>query len=195
MDKVFGNHPFDYEILDFKNEKIGIFHNVSKIWGERLFHEIQNEKKVKWNKIIKEYINEENEKSFIRFDGKIIQENIKFIALKLSFDLLPSRRIFEKEMGYSETGSYQLKFLKILPSENIYYYDKDLAFIEEEYFCIYYFNDGYEGGQIFFPEINYIFYPKKNDLIILPKDYLTYIVSPITGGMQYTLISGIKINE
>lgn len=56
--------------------------------------------------------------------------------------------------------------------------------------CVYYLNDDYEGGEIYFPNQNIKLKPKPNTLVFFPGT-LEYLhgVTPITNGVRYTLTS------
>lgn len=56
--------------------------------------------------------------------------------------------------------------------------------------CVFYLNDNYEGGEIYFPNQNIEIKPKPNTLVFFPgtMEYL-HGVKPITNGIRYTLTS------
>ncbi len=56
--------------------------------------------------------------------------------------------------------------------------------------CVWYLNDDYEGGEIYFPKQNIELKPKPNTLVFFPgtTEYL-HGVKPITNGIRYTLTS------
>jgi hypothetical protein len=206
MNEIFTASAPDYKLLSFGDQKIGLFHNVSKFLGEKIFHDIQNEKKMKW---IEDPIKKIDNQTTTEFFGEIVDKNIKNKTLGLMTDILPSRRIFQKEMGYpmfskemiqpttedSPLAWFGPKFIKVLPSIKIHNYELGITSSDETYSFIYFFNDDYKGGKIFFPECNELFQPKKNDLIILPKNYSTYMINPITQGIQYVMAASVTINK
>lgn len=56
--------------------------------------------------------------------------------------------------------------------------------------CVYYLNDDYEGGEIYFPNQNIELKPKENTLIFFPGTLeFLHGVRPITNGTRYTLTS------
>lgn len=56
--------------------------------------------------------------------------------------------------------------------------------------CIYYLNDNYEGGEIYFPNQNIELKPKPNTLIFFPGTLeFLHGVKPVTNGVRYTLSS------
>lgn len=62
--------------------------------------------------------------------------------------------------------------------------------------CVYYLNDDYEGGEIYFPNQNIKLKPKPNTLVFFPGT-LEYLhgVTPITNGVRYTLTSFWTYNK
>ena len=51
---------------------------------------------------------------------------------------------------------------------------------------IYFLNDGYEGGDMFFPNFGVSYKPAKGDLLIFPSGYMyKHINQPVTSGYQY----------
>jgi hypothetical protein len=60
-----------------------------------------------------------------------------------------------------------------------------------------YFNDDFEGGELYFPNLNYEYKPKKGSAIIFPcnnKEYL-HGVRQITAGERYTMPVEIVLDE
>lgn len=56
--------------------------------------------------------------------------------------------------------------------------------------CVYYLNDDYEGGEIYFPNQNIELKPKPNTLVFFPGTLeFLHGVNPITNGIRYTLTS------
>lgn len=60
---------------------------------------------------------------------------------------------------------------------------------------VFYINDDYEGGEIYYPNLNLEYKPQKNDLIYHPagEKYL-HGVKPIKSGIRYVMTSFIKNN-
>jgi hypothetical protein len=51
-----------------------------------------------------------------------------------------------------------------------------------------YLNDEYEGGELYFPDLDFGIRPKKGMLIAFPGNlYYTHGVAPVTSGTRYTL--------
>jgi hypothetical protein len=62
-----------------------------------------------------------------------------------------------------------------------------------EYGVIIYLNDNFEGGELFYPNLNYIYKPKAGDLIIHPGDErYTHEVLPLLSGERYTLTTFLR---
>jgi len=59
-----------------------------------------------------------------------------------------------------------------------------------------YLNDDYEGGELYFPELEYAIRPKKGMLIMFPGN-LHYVhgVAPITKGVRYTLSQWARFKD
>ena len=59
-----------------------------------------------------------------------------------------------------------------------------------------YLNDEYEGGELYFPELDYAVRPKKGMIIMFPGN-LHYVhgVAPITSGVRYTLSQWSKFTD
>lgn len=68
--------------------------------------------------------------------------------------------------------------------------DRKHQFHWRNFGCVFYLNDNYEGGEIYFPNQNIEIKPKPNTLVFFPGT-LEYLhgVNPITNGIRYTLTS------
>ena len=57
----------------------------------------------------------------------------------------------------------------------------------------YYFNDDYEGGELYFPNIDLIIKPKKNQLVLFPSNFVySHEVKPVTSGTRYAVTQWIR---
>jgi len=58
-----------------------------------------------------------------------------------------------------------------------------------EYAAVLYLNDDYEGGEIYFPNLEYSYAPKRGDLVIFPANDEKYLhgVNKVLSGNRYTL--------
>lgn len=55
--------------------------------------------------------------------------------------------------------------------------------------CVYYFNDNYEGGEIYFSKFNLRYKPNKNELLFFPSTYVyNHEVLPVTKGFRYAVV-------
>jgi hypothetical protein len=70
------------------------------------------------------------------------------------------------------------------------------VFYWRDFGCVYYLNDDYEGGEIYFPNQNITLKPKPNTLVFFPgnRDYL-HGVEPMISGIRYTLTSFWTFDE
>jgi hypothetical protein len=58
---------------------------------------------------------------------------------------------------------------------------------------VYYINDNYSGGEIFFPRFNFKYKPKANELLIFPSTYVyNHSVLPVTEGTRYAVVSWLR---
>jgi Rps23 Pro-64 3,4-dihydroxylase Tpa1-like proline 4-hydroxylase len=58
---------------------------------------------------------------------------------------------------------------------------------------VYYANDEYSGGEIYFDQFNLKFKPQKNQLLIFPSNYIyTHSISEVTEGHRYSIVSWFK---
>lgn len=62
-----------------------------------------------------------------------------------------------------------------------------------EYGVIIYLNDNFEGGELFYPKLNYTYKPKAGDLVIHPgSEEYTHEVNPLISGERYTLTTFLR---
>lgn len=58
---------------------------------------------------------------------------------------------------------------------------------------VYYVNDEYKGGEIFFDQFNLTIKPEKNQLLLFPSNYIyTHSISEVTEGHRYSIVSWFK---
>lgn len=66
--------------------------------------------------------------------------------------------------------------------------DEANGFEWRKFGCVFYLNEEYEGGEIYFPNQNQSIKPKENTLAFFPGDHeFLHGVRPITNGIRYTL--------
>jgi predicted 2-oxoglutarate/Fe(II)-dependent dioxygenase YbiX len=59
-----------------------------------------------------------------------------------------------------------------------------------------YFNDDYEGGELWFPYLNIAFKPQKGDILIFPSTYIYAHASlPVKSGMKYSAVTMFDYND
>lgn len=59
-----------------------------------------------------------------------------------------------------------------------------------------YLNDDYEGGELWFPHIDYKYFPKRGDLIIFPSTYVYAHASlPVKSGIKYSAVTMFDYND
>jgi len=65
---------------------------------------------------------------------------------------------------------------------------KDVEDESETVSTVIYLNDEYEGGELYFPDLDFGIRPKKGMMITFPGNlYYTHGVAPVTSGTRYTL--------
>lgn len=73
------------------------------------------------------------------------------------------------------------------PNTRIPMHKDSIKFAEHLYLtCTVYLNDGYQGGKINFPDVEFCYQPKKYSAIFFPSSYI-HGVEEITDGLRYTL--------
>lgn len=61
---------------------------------------------------------------------------------------------------------------------------------------IMYLNDGYEGGELWFPDLNIKHKPKYGDVLIFPSTYIYRHASlPVTSGIKYSAVTMFDYND
>jgi hypothetical protein len=59
-----------------------------------------------------------------------------------------------------------------------------------------YLNDGYEGGELWFPYMNLKFKPQKGDIVFFPSTYIFAHASlPVTSGTKYSAVTMFDYND
>lgn len=62
--------------------------------------------------------------------------------------------------------------------------------VERDFSAIIYFNEGYEGGCLFFPDYNYRLQPKPGMLACFPSDHrYIHTAEPVTSGVRYAFVT------
>ncbi len=133
------------------------------------------------------------------WSGRVIYQNsvknfnyLKGVENKIKKDFKIDSDIYPDYLGIVkwESGDYQLPHADGQNENgNHPYYWRDFG-------CVFYLNDNYEGGEIYFPHQNIEIKPKANTLVFFPGT-LEYLhgVKPIISGIRYTLTSFWTFNE
>lgn len=59
-----------------------------------------------------------------------------------------------------------------------------------------YFNDNYEGGEIWFPQQDITFKPEKGDIILFPSNYMySHASLPVIDGVKYSAVTMFDYND
>ena len=62
---------------------------------------------------------------------------------------------------------------------------------QDNFICMLYLNDNYEGAEIFFPDLNITYKPMAGDILIYQAKF-RHGVNPITSGERYSIGTGFK---
>lgn len=69
----------------------------------------------------------------------------------------------------------------------------DGLFMTRKVSIVYYFNDGYKGGEIIFPRFDLEIKPKANQLLLFPANYIyNHNVNEVTEGTRYSMVNWLK---
>lgn len=59
-----------------------------------------------------------------------------------------------------------------------------------------YLNDGYEGGGLYFPYINYTYQPQEGDIVLFPSNFLyAHAALPVISGIKYSAVTMFDYND
>lgn len=127
------------------------------------------------------------------WSGRIIYQNgtqnfdyLKGVENKIKSDFELTDNIYPDYLGLVkwELGDVQL------PHADGEEPNQNHLFLWRNFGCVFYLNDNYEGGEIYFPNQSLSLKPKPNTLVFFPGT-LEYLhgVNPITKGIRYTLTS------
>lgn len=106
------------------------------------------------------------------------------ISRKFMASLVPYQQDFVKKGHYTYSMLEQALYVKNLPGTKVSTYEK-MCRAGITLSLIYFVNDEYEGGEIYFPDIDLTISPKKNQLLIYPSNLIKYEVKEILSGEQY----------
>jgi hypothetical protein len=155
--------------------------------------------------VIDNYISEEDTKTFVNF----FDNNNSYSEYSTNYgaqDFINDKKLFLLLKQYANKISFSHKSLNDI-DKNLYIYAA-LGFKWKdgwsqhphidaigpgesiEYSAVIYLNDEYDGGEIEFPNKNFIYKPKKYSAILFPGkgDEYTHQVNKIIGSDRYTLL-------
>lgn len=127
---------------------------------------------------------EESEESNISI-GYTIENSAILLSRKLMATLLPYQQDFSKKYGYSYSSLIDSVYMKNLTNADISTYEKVCSADDSTLSVIYFINDNYSGGDMYFPEYDTKISPKKNQVLIYSPSLIEYEIEPITDGEQY----------
>ena len=163
---------------------------------ENFLSNIEFEKYLNYSKEIKNWGNRSTENIW---SGRVIYQNgvdnfeyLKSIENLISMNYKLDEKIYPDYLGLVkwETGDLQHPHAD---GENE---SGKHPFYWRNFGCVYYLNDDYEGGEIYFPNQNIELKPKPNTLVFFPgtMEYL-HGVKEIKNGIRYTLTSFWTFDE
>ena len=159
-------------LSEFDFEKYKNFSKTTKLWGERTQSNVWSGRVIYNNQF--ENLEEENSNLLYSINKKISLDD------NLSKDIYPDYLGLVKW----EIGDVQHPHAdgEEINGKHIFYW--------RNFGCVYYLNDDYEGGEIYFPNQNIQIKPKPNTLVFFPGTLeFLHGVKPITKGIRYTLTS------
>jgi hypothetical protein len=117
--------------------------------------------------------------------------NTKFlekIRNKIKSDFKLTNEIWPDYLGLVKWEEGDMQHPHADAEPNVFYW--------RDFGCVYYLNDDYEGGEIYFPNQNITIKPKPNTLVFFPGNH-NYLhgVKPMISGIRYTLTSFWTFDE
>jgi predicted 2-oxoglutarate/Fe(II)-dependent dioxygenase YbiX len=89
-------------------------------------------------------------------------------------------------------------YIPHVDAETLYKDDMGLALwektLDRDLSVVYFINDDFEGGELFFPELDLVIEPEAGTLVCFPSDH-NYIhgVRPVTAGHRYTVVTWMRV--
>lgn len=121
----------------------------------------------------------------LTFIGDILDQENFLPYRKLLASLAPFQQDFCKNNDYTYTSLEFSGFIKNIVGSTPTSYENLCMYSNSKISLIYFVNDDYEGGEIFFEEQGVTISPKKNQLLIYSSNSVEYSVKEITSGEQY----------
>ena len=97
-------------------------------------------------------------------------------------------------LHYGEGGHY----ISHVDAETLYSDDDGLKLwektLDRDVSVVYFLNDDFDGGELFFPELDLLIRPEAGTLICFPSDH-NYVhgVKPVTAGRRYTVVTWMRV--
>lgn len=118
------------------------------------------------------------------------KDNMSAVRLR-SFALTHMIPAIEKYMflGHMEKMEPKKDFItvsKMLPGSNMGQHKDDLEENSDNFIAMFYINDNFSGGELFFPEINFLYKPVAGDIISYPAKML-HEVKETSGNERYSI--------
>lgn len=153
-------------------EKYKNFSKTTKLWGERTHSNVWSGRVIYSH----QFENLQNENNYL----------LNSIDEKITLDYHLSEEIFPDYLGLVKWEKNDQQH----PHADGEEVNGPHSFYWRNFGCVYYLNDDYEGGEIYFPNQNIEIKPKPNTLIFFPGTLeFLHGVKPITNGIRYTLTS------
>lgn len=89
-------------------------------------------------------------------------------------------------------------YIPHVDAETLYQDDMGLALwektLDRDLSVVYFINDDFAGGELFFPELDLVIEPEAGTLVCFPSDH-NYIhgVRPVTAGRRYTIVTWMRV--
>ncbi|MET0533897.1 MAG: 2OG-Fe(II) oxygenase [Steroidobacter sp.] len=97
-------------------------------------------------------------------------------------------------LHYGQGGHY----IPHVDAETLYTDDDGLELwektLDRDLSVVYFLNDDFDGGELFFPKLNLLIKPEAGTLVCFPSDH-NYIhgVKPVTEGRRYTVVTWMRV--
>lgn len=114
------------------------------------------------------------------------------------FNFILQQCLKDYESRYNFTMNYMeaINFVKYVEGDHFEVHT-DSGF---SYFCtlssVAWFNDDYDGGELWFPYMNLKFKPQKGDILFFPSTYIfAHAALPVSGGIKYSAVTMFNYDE
>lgn len=140
-------------------------------------------------------------KTIFKDKTKTPPDNRRMIRNSPHLEIVSFLKTYIKKLSNTLGNTYYVRDLLLSIYEEGSYLPSHIDFIEEEYFdslgVLFYFNDNFTGGEIYFSELNYKYKPQKGSVLIFPCNNPEYKhgVTKVTSGIRYTMPIEITLKE